>query len=578
MRIAVLFAGLLLISCLSFAAELPWSDKRIQYAVVETKDLRVFLREFAAQQGVAVWIDPEVKGELTGRYDLSPRSMLELVTRNYGLIHYFDGRVLYIYPATAVLSEVIKLNEITPKQFRRTLDRLGISDARYPIAADSERNTILVSGPKRYVELVKQAARSSDRMLGASDSSLATRIFPLRFAFADDYAFVSGGKEYRLPGIVSILKQSFRGEASAGQPIRREDLARRQPLDAVGSEFEGDVASLPLLQPLKKRPTAPKPSFEELSDEWSPGRSAPKATPFFSADPRTNSVIVRDYAMHMNDYEAVIARLDERPKVLELEANILEVNTDDLLSLGIDWKVSGSKVQANVGSAGIADPIVNPFGTSPDPALPLSPVRLIGTVAGGTIGFITNDISSFAARISALEQVGRASVQAQPKIMTLNNVEAVLESTKTFYARVAGFQDSQLFDINVGTSIRVMPSVVSSLETAPVQEQPKDVIRMLIRIEDGALTDQRIDQLPVVQRSRIGTQAMVPDGSTLLLAGYSQDKESSSNSGVPGLSRIPILGNLFKSRAQSKSKVERFFMITPRVVDIGNLPSAPGLK
>jgi type III secretion protein C len=538
------------------AAEMLWRTQKVAYAAIEPKDLRVFLREFAAQQGVGLFLDPEVKGELTGRYDLTPRSMMELLGRTFGLIWYFDGRVLHVYPSTAVESGVVQLAEASPAQFRRTLDRLGISDSRYPLSFDADRGTALVSGPKRFVELVRQAASASDHADAAIDPNTELRVFTLSYGFADDYQVTSGGREYRVPGVVNILRQAFASDSQGGgaPSTRSTSVTARKPIDLNAT---GDTL-LPLLGSLRDEPGGA---------ERRRGK-APNGLPSFAADSRTNAVIVRDTAARIGRYEAVIRRLDEKPKLVELEANIIEVNSDDFSALGIDWRALGQRGSIEVGGGGIANAVTQPPGASP--AVGGDVLQSLGNVAGTVLGVITGNRTQLFARIAALEKAGKASVSAQPRVMTLNNVEAALDATSTFYVPVQGFQDAKLFDVSAGTSIRITPSVVRETRSGKTAaaDTSSELVRMLIKIEDGGFTAQQVGTLPVVQRTTINTQSMVAEGSTLLIAGYAQERESQNRTGVPGLSKVPVLGGLFRSTDKSRTRVERLFMITPRVVSV----------
>jgi type III secretion protein C len=561
----------------ALAAEPAWSSKKIVFAAVEPKDLRVFLREFAAQQGVGIFIDPEVKGELTGRYELAPRNMLELISRTFGLIWYYDGRILYIYPATAIESAVLRLNETTPAQLERTLERLGVADARYPLSFDGERGTVLVSGPKRYVELVKQAASASDRSSENGEPASAVRVFALKFAFAEDHQVTSAGREYRVPGVVSILRQAFAGDVRGlGAPdSKRVSLNARKPLESSGGS--GSAA----LDNLGTGAGSLLPELNALRDAVQGGTGGSRASggPTFAADPRTNSVIVRDAPSRLEQYESLIQRLDEKPRLVELETNIVEVNADDFGVLGIDWRVVGRRGSAEVGGGGLSNSVTRPPGTVVGPG-EQSTLQSLGNVAGTVLGVVAGNRTQLFARISALEQAGKAMVSAQPKVMTLNNVEAALDATSTFYVPVQGFQAAQLFDVTSGTSIRITPSVVPPATSAPghgVIEPGRDIVRLLIRIEDGGFTGQNVGNLPVIKRNTINTQSLVNEGSTLLIAGYAEEREARTQNGVPVLSRVPVLGGLFRTTETTKSRVERLYMITPRVVELQSIDAAKPL-
>jgi type III secretion protein C len=563
----------------AMAAEMNWDNKKISYAALQPRELRTVIRELAAQQGIGVSIDPEVKGELgAGRYDMSLRSMMELIGRTFGILWYFDGRVLYVYPGTSVENAMIRLgNGASTAQFQRSLERLGIADSRFPLSMDGDR--VLVSGPKRYVELVRQAA--ADFGAETEDPTSAVRVFELKYAFAENYTVTNGGREYSVPGVVSILRQAF-GGAAAGRAAgdgRLTSLTPRRPLDNVKSSSEGSASSTLPLQDAGRdsgsggQELGEPSSFIDIGRIGSPSRGGPT----FAADPRTNSIIVRDAPSRMAQYEQVIRSLDQKPRLVELEVNIVEVNADDFQELGIDWRVVGRRGQAEVGGGGIAAPVTQPNGVTPAPNPSGDPLQSLGNIAGTVLGVVAGNRNQLFMRITALEQAGKATVSAQPKVMTLNNVEAALAATSTFYVPVQGFQDAQLFDISAGTSIRITPSIVGAGAPGTAGAAERDNVRLLIKIEDGGLTGSNVGQLPVVQRTTINTQSLVVEGSTLMIAGYAQERESNNRKGVPGLQHVPVLGNLFKSSDKNRSRVERLFMITPRVVDLRAAEVAPSV-
>jgi type III secretion protein C len=538
------------------AAEMNWMPSKVRY-IAEKKELHSFLREFATGQGVAVSIDPKVQGVLNGRYDLTPKSMMELIANTYGLLWYFDGKVIHVSLATDAKSEFVKLNSVSVQDLEQSLERLGISDQRYPIAYDPARAVAIVSGPSRLVELVLLAARAIDRA-PLENVSAETRTFQLRYAFADDYTVRQGSKEVKLPGVVSILRQLYQDsqKTAPANSAKKTGQTLQFPMEKSGTtKVRGTDLTVGLL------PALPTLVVDDKSSEPQSKSSISVAQPMFAADARTNVIVVRDIAERMASYEQTIRSLDVRPSSIEIDISIVEVSRNDFDSLGIDWRFLSARIDANSGTGTREMGSLGLNRSANTPAV-LSALPLIGTIAnlqGGSLAAVLGDKTQLIARISALEEKGNANVRAHPVVMTINNVEASLDAMSTFYIPVTGFQDAQLYDVSVGTSIRITPSIVAE-GTGTTQ------VRLLVKIEDGSITEQRVSQLPVVQRSSIGTQAVVGDGSTLVIAGYTQERESKSQTGVPFLSSLPVVGAAFKSNQKSVVRVERLFMITPRVV------------
>jgi type III secretion protein C len=258
---------------------------------------------------------------------------------------------------------------------------------------------------------------------------------------------------------------------------------------------------------------------------------------------------VRDTPNRMPFYERVIKELDIRPSMVEIEARIIEISSDKAKSLGVDWRVQTPRFDASSGM------------------LPLTPDTVLGrqanapAVTGGLFATrLVDGARQLLARVNALAKAGHANVLSTPRIVALDNVEAVIESGSEFFVRVAGNLDVDLFPIAAGTSLRITPLIVP--------EGNQTLIKLAIRIEDGSVSNQQVDAIPIVRRTNFGTQAFVIDGESLLIAGFSQTSDSSAQAGVPGVSNVPVFGRLFRYEEKKQQRVERMFLLTPRVVTL----------
>jgi type III secretion protein C len=539
----------------TFAAELPWKQGRKFERSVEQKDLRELLREFTAGYGIAIVIDQQVTGNVSGRFNLTPQSMLEYLASSYGLVWFYDGNVLYISSADSVVSEIIPLPAQSAERSLRTLERLGLTDVRYPVTVDSRARVARVAGPKPYVDLIRNTLRSIDADSAAADEA-TIKIYRLRYAYAADQK-VDASSDNIVPGLATVLSQLFPAQAQSNASKRAQ----------AGSGSLGRMNRVPIKGTNLTFPETPDPaaSIEALRNGSSASASSANAFPQFRADQRINAVIVRDSPARIAQYDEVIKSLDTKPLVIEIEARIIEVSTDEFESLGIDWRFNSGRVDIQAGRGPLPGLSVNgalngqgpPFSGS-NGSLGLLGVPLAsGAVATTILGDAGRNLIL---RINALAQQGKANVTASPRVMTLDNIEAVIDDAQEFFVRVASERDAGLFQVNSGTSLRVRPLVVT--------EEGDRQLKLAIRIEDGAPTSILVDAIPIVRRTSIGTWAFIKEGQSLLIGGFTQSKNSEIKSGIPGLSSIPILGNLFKSTEKKQLKVERLFMITPRIVEL----------
>jgi type III secretion protein C len=569
-------AAVLVIPRLASCAEINWRTTNFNY-IAQNKPLKEFIRDFAADQGLSVIIAADVDGTVNGKFNLTPQSMLDLLAMSYGVTWYYDGSVLYVSPAGDISSEVVQLGSTNAGQLQEALNRLGIFDRRYPIYYDRTHATARVAGPKRYVELIKQTVQAlnlsaEQQPAGVADARAEIRVFPLRYAWAADFTYTADGQDHTLPGVVSVLRDLYAipSPGLSGTNGLSPRQAKLQRLQGMGYFRDSQV---PGAQADRLAPVAPRPDAATGSDNGvsQPIVLASNGLPQFQADGRMNAVIVRDVPQRMASYNALIRSLDVKPGLVEIEARILEISTDSIDSLGIDWRAASGSANlqisqavpgaANATSLGASTalpggiPTISTPGLTSPLVLPLSQLP-----QGGVLTTVLGDSGRFLmARVNALAEDGKANVLSSPRVMTLDNVEAVLENLNTFFVPVAGNLDVGLYNVSAGTSLRVTPLIVT--------EGGRTQIKLAIRIEDGGITQQSVGNLPVIQRTTITTQAFINEGESLLIGGYKSDVRNDTETGVPGLKSLPVVGALFRHRQKETSHVEHLFMLTPRVID-----------
>ena len=256
-----------------------------------------------------------------------------------------------------------------------------------------------------------------------------------------------------------------------------------------------------------------------------------RVVPSISADPRLNAVLVRDLRKNMSVYTELIAKLDTRPSLIEISVAIIDVDAADLSQLGVDWSASaqigGGSVSFNASS-----------GLNPD-----------------TFSSLVANAGSFQTKLTALEQQSRAKVISRPSVVTLDNVQAVLDRNVTFYTKLQSKDNPQLASISTGELMRVTPRLL--------EENGQDKVFLTLNIQDGrqAPPANDVENLPQVQNAEIATQATLNSGQALLLGGFVQDELSLGERRIPLLGNIPIIGGLFRSKSKTARSVVRLFLI-----------------
>lgn len=267
-----------------------------------------------------------------------------------------------------------------------------------------------------------------------------------------------------------------------------------------------------------------------LPDNKTPAPADGSGLPTFSADTRQNAVLVRDRKKNMNLYADLIPKLDQKPTLVEISVAIIDVDAGDINELGIDWSAS-----ARIGGGTVS------FNS--------------GTLASDSFSSLVSNSGDFMIRLSALEQKSKAKIVSRPSVVTLDNVQAVLDRSITFYTKLVSEKNAQLESITAGALMRVTPRII--------HEQSSDKVLLTLNIQDGRQDKpiSRAESLPQVQNAEIATQATLNLGQALLLGGFVQDENIEGVRKIPLLGDLPLIGGLFRSTSKSERNVVRLFLI-----------------
>lgn len=537
--------GLLLVIVLLFsmtkvyAGPIPNFDQEVSLTARE-QPINTFMQELFGQIGVPVLLDTRIEGNINGRFSgTTAREVFDDLAKSFGLIAYYDGAVTYIYTANDMSQYFLSTPKHLNNQIVKGAYDLGLPDARNEIQP-ARGGGLVVRGTKRFVEQIKELVFAAKNNTDFYQLPMSFKVFYLKYAWAQDVTVNFAGKQAVIPGVASTLRYLTDDNSAylhAAQQSGGSDNAntsaglRGQGLANVNTEgrLGLDASAIPL--PMMNAGALPGLGSSDVR---------------IGVDPRLNAVIVRDSPDRMSRYKELIDALDVEPQMLEIEATIIDINTDRLRELGINWRSIRDNDQFLFGSGGGSDLALNEGQV-------ITPQGL-----GGFASFVFGDRVKFITRINALETKGAARVVSSPHVLTLSNVEALFDTSSTFYVRLAGDEEVDLFNISVGTSLRVTPHVFKDNGTAK--------IKLLINIEDGQQEDQLVDNIPVLRKSLINTQALINANESVLIGGLVREASIDRVNKVPLLGDVPVLGNLFKSKEKRTERIERMFLISPRLV------------
>ena len=544
-----------------------WSTRPFTYIAVD-QDVRQLLRDFAASEGLGIVISERVTGTISGDFRaVQPQAFMEDIAATSGLTWYLFAGVLYIYDSSETESEIIHLANTSPDLLKRALMGLGILDPRFDFKADPDLGIVLITGPPRYTDLVKQVIQTVEARRAAAPG---VAVIKLKYASATDRVIEYRDQLVRVPGVTSILQRLIFQQRGSGTS-RQQLPSTVAPVQGVLNENLSRQSYGTSAAPTEQSPVQSatqgglQGSFQGGGGQaggasgpfgggtaGSQGSGAPVqglsssgqvANPFgfndevtIESDPRLNAVIVGASKDRLPFFQRLIAELDKPSRLIQIDVTIIDVSANRLTEIGVQWEI---------GAAEVASAIVPGIGAG----LAISGMTSVGGI-------------DFAADVAALEQVGDASIVAQPSVLTFDSVEAIIDEAESIYIRVEGDRAVDLYQVETGTLLRVTPRIIE----APGGPD----IEMFIDIRDGDFdTSASVDDIPAVAESTLTTTAVVGDSQGLLLGGLYRTQTTNVDEKVPLLGDIPVLGLAFRSKRVEQSSVVRLFLLTPRVVELG---------
>lgn len=304
----------------------------------------------------------------------------------------------------------------------------------------------------------------------------------------------------------------------------------------------------------------------------------PSTGGFIQADPATNSLVITAPEPMYRQLRAVIDQLDSRRAQVYVESLIVEVNADKAADVGIQWQgILGQKGDETLYGGGTnfgsgANNIVNlTAATAGSSGVRTGLGTLLASGAAAATGFNFGVLKNIGGTYTVgalahfLQSNADGNVLSTPTLMTLDNEEAKIvvgqnvpfitgQFTNTGAANgsVNPFQTIERKD--VGLTLRIKPQIGEN-----------GTVKLTIYQESSSIADNSSSGLITRKRS-IESQVVVDDGAMLAIGGLMEDQYSGSNSKVPGLGDVPVVGGLFRSEARSRKKTNLMVFLRPVVV------------
>lgn len=294
-------------------------------------------------------------------------------------------------------------------------------------------------------------------------------------------------------------------------------------------------------------------------------------------DARTNTLIIYDIPGVMPAMDRLIRTLDQKSLQVEIEARVVAASRSFARDIGVQLAASGESGRIILGGAGLVgeSPLkrgVTPplfIGTPPDPPEPgkapkfanvaqplISNFPAVGATSGSTF-VLTTPTFALDAIITAAERRGVGKLLSRPKIITQNNVEALVKQGVRIPIQTVINNTVTVTFIDVVLRLTVTPQITAD-----------GTIFLKTDVENTTIDPgiARINGVPALDTQQATTQVLVSNGGTIFFGGVIQTTNTSEEQQVPLLGSIPLVGNLFRRKATSSTTNELLFFVTPKIV------------
>jgi type III secretion protein C len=439
------------------------------------------------------------------------------------------------------------------------LMRLGFIASDFSFRAVGEANVLIVTAPPQYLSVINDIA-SKFVPTKISDTTIV-KIIPLKYAWAYDMTFNYANGSMSVPGVASMLQSIVTGEqvAAAMSPFNvnvggsQQDIKYQKGIGILddtpeyAKEMNKNAKEMNKgMQSMRAKEEEAKKADAGNGNEGNVADISGATLPgFITCDQRLNAIIIRDRRENMPFYEEIIGKLDVPCEVIKIDVAVVNVSSKASMSFGLKGiglpgkskKLSTSSLAlSTIGAATIA-----PTGGSID----------------GICGILKNVDVNFA--LDAMADNGSVQTVAKPSVLTLDNVAAVLETDKVHYATVTGANSTNAYTQSATTQLKVVPHIIPG----DVDGAGKRKMKLFVDISDGDFEKEG-----AVTQHSLNTQAVLYEEQSLVIGGYNTESNDQTDSGIPVLKDLPLVGAAFRHSVNSKDVKERVYVISPSVVEI----------
>jgi general secretion pathway protein D len=611
------FAALLASLTLPAAAQVKSQDGPTITPNYKDADLSQIIQAVSEVTGKNFIIDPRVNAKVTmlSATPMSPAAFYEAflsVLQVYGYVAVPAGKVIKIVPNTD--ARQLPANDL-PNDVSKTSDEIVTQIITMKNVSAAQLVPILRPLIPQYGQLAAYAAGNmliiSDR---ASNVSRIVRIVQRMDESGDEPIEVialHNASAADVVRVVNSINQGAQGAEAAGAAAKivaddrtnsillTGEKSQRLKLKALIINMDTPLATggdtqvrylryadaEKIADKLKGQATASAKAQGGPPTAGTGGGSNVDASVTIWADVATNALIITAPPKIMKSLMAVIDKLDIRRAQVQVEAIIVEIDVNKSSNLGVQWLLDGGNsygygvtnlpgsgtsivdlASAVLGATGTTTTIPTTGTTGTTTGISSSTVGTGATFALGK--YNSNTKRGFAALIQAIRSDGSSNIISTPSLITMNNEEAEVKVTQEI-PLITGSYSSSTASVSGTTSpfTTIQREEVGTILKVTPHINEGNSVQLKIEQEDSSPGAKLANSADISTNKRsIKTTVLIEDGGVIVLGGLMSDTVLESEDRVPGLGAIPLLGNLFKSRAGSRQKKNLLVFIRPQIL------------
>jgi general secretion pathway protein D len=559
-------------------------------------DIRALISTVSKFTGKNFIIDPRVKAKVTviSANTLTSEAVYEVflsVLQVHGYAAVPTGSVIKIVPAVnakqgplpisdkkdsyvgdELITKIIRLDHVPASQLVPILRPLVPQQGH--LAAYNPTNTLIITDHAGNIKRLLKIIRGVDR-----PDSDELEIIPLKHASASELVRIlnslntsgsakDASKKIKMAADDRTNSILVTGARASRLKIRATISYLDTPLEDGGGNTHVIYLKYAKAENLAKVLTGLKDHASKTRS--TKGKAAPVKTSgsvishnaIIQADEETNALIITADPNTVKNLKAVVRQLDIRRAQVLIEAIIAEITTNKNKELGVGLAVDGTQRDSGAlpvgisNFAGVGDLLVSAIGGATPTSLP--PALSIG------IGGENSSGVRYGALLRALQTDTNTNILSTPNIVTLDNEEAELivgqnlpfvtgSFTTTGDGSSNPFQTIERQD--VGLTLKVTPQINEG-----------DTVKLVIEQETSSVIPGTVEQGIATRKRSIKTTVLVDDGGILILGGLIQDEVSDTESKVPLLGDIPLIGFLFRTENTTKTKANLMVFLRPSIL------------